>query len=55
MLIDQGRAFSVKSGQQSNKWKLSMILITIDGHIFRLFLYQANQYGKSGPLIKYYL
>jgi hypothetical protein len=40
---------------QSNKWKLSMILIAIDGHNFRLFLYQTNQYGKSGPLIKYCL
>ena len=29
-----------------------MILIAIDGHIFRLFPYQAAQYGKSGPLIK---
>ena len=32
-----------------------MILNAIDGHIFRLFIYQVNQYVKSGPLIKYFL
>jgi hypothetical protein len=32
-----------------------MILNHIDGHNSHLFSYQANQYGKNGPLIKYYL